>query len=129
MVLRRKQFFLCVYAWNEQVNVEGGDTRKRETGKRTQLFPNRFEFIQIRLVLSLILHLFFDTLKNPDRGRIVVHPSGRTNGRLDDGGCGYEIVRKAIVQSALDLEQVLGSLEKVDVALGEGFERLLVLCT
>lgn len=33
---------------------------------------------------------------------------------------------EAVIQTALDLEQILGLLEELDVALGEGFESLLV---
>lgn len=94
--------------------------------EHTQLFPNRLELIQIRLILSLILDLLLDALKNPDRGGVVVHAARRTERRLDDGRRGHEIVRKAVIQSALDLEEVLRGLEKVDVALRERLERLLV---
>lgn len=99
-----------------------------QSQKRTQLFSNRLELIQICLVLGLILHLLLDALQNPDRGGVVVHAARRTERRLDDGGRGHEVVREAVVQPALDLEEVLRRLEKVHVALRERLERLLVMC-
>ncbi|TFY75705.1 hypothetical protein EWM64_g8305 [Hericium alpestre] len=41
---------------------------------------------------------------------------------------GHKVVREAIVEPALDLEQVLRRLEEVDVALGERLECLLWVC-
>ena len=78
--------------------VAVNETREiRDERERTQLFPNRLEFIEIRLVLSLILDLLLDPLKNPDRGRKVVHTARRTERRLDDGRRWHEIVRKAVI--------------------------------
>ena len=78
--------------------------------------------------MSLILDLLLDALKDPDSGGVVIHAARRTERRLDDGGRRYEVVRKAVVQSALDLEKVLCGLEEVDVALRERLEGLLVMC-
>jgi len=94
--------------------------------RRTKLLLDALELIQISLILLLVLDLFPDTLKYPNGGRIVVDATGSTEGRLHDGRRRNQIVGEAVVQTALDLEQILGLLEELNVALGEGFEGLLV---
>lgn len=37
-------------------------------------------------------------------------------------------MRKAVVESSLDLEKVLGGLEEVDISFSEAFEGLLTVC-
>jgi hypothetical protein len=94
--------------------------------RRTKLFLDTLELIQISLVLLLILDLLPDTLKDPDSGRVVVDATGSTEGSLDDGRRRDQIVGEAVVQTALDFEQILGLLEELNVAFGEGFKGLLV---
>lgn len=95
--------------------------------KRTQLLPNRLQLIQIRLILRLVLHLLLNPLKDPHRRRVVVHPPSCAERGLADRGGRDEIMSEAVVQTALDLEQVLGIVEEIDVALGERLERLLLV--
>jgi hypothetical protein len=73
-----------------------------------------------------VLNFFPDALKDSDGGRVVVDTTGRTEGSLNDGGRRDQIVGEAVVQTTLDLEQVLSLLEELDITLGEGFESLLV---
>jgi hypothetical protein len=91
----------------------------REVTKRTQLFPNWFELIQICFVLILVLDLLLNALKNSHRSGVVVHTARRSERGLDNGGCRHEVMRKAVIQSALDLKEVFCRLEEVDVALRE----------
>lgn len=95
--------------------------------KRTQLLPNRLQLIQIRLILRLVLHLLLNPLEDPDRRRVVVHPPSCAERGLADRGGRDEIMSEAVVQTPLDLEQVLGIVEEIDIALGEGLERLLLV--
>jgi hypothetical protein len=92
----------------------------------TELFPDALEFIQISLILLLVLDLLPDTLKNPNGGRVVVDATGGTKGSLNNRRRRNQIVGEAVIQTTLDLEQILGLLEELDVALGEGFESFLV---
>lgn len=96
--------------------------------KLTKLLPERFELIEVRLVLLLVLNLLLDTFENPDRGCVVVDAACSPDGSLDDSRCGHEIMRKAVVEAALNLKEILSRLEEVDVTLGEGLERLLSVC-
>jgi len=94
--------------------------------RHTQLLPDTLELIQISLVLLLVLDLLPDTLEDPNGGGVVVDTTSSAEGSLDDGRRGDQIVREAVVETALDFEQILSLLEELDVALGEGFESLLV---
>ena len=93
----------------------------------TKFFPHTLQLIEVRLVLLLRLDLLLDTLEQPDRRRIVVDPPRRSQSRFNNSGRRDEIVGEAIVQSALDLEDVERALEKGDVSFGEGFVRLLLV--
>lgn len=95
------------------------------TGRLTKLLSQALKFIKISLVLLLVLNLLLDTLENSDGSRVVVDPSGGTDGSLDDRGGRDEVMSEAIVETALNLEQVLGGLEKLNVTLVEGLEGLL----
>jgi hypothetical protein len=94
----------------------------------TKLLTNGLELIHVHLVLLLVLDLLRDALEDADGGGVVVHPARGTEGCLNDRGCRHEIVGEAVVEPALDLEQVLGGAEEGDVALGELFEGLLAVC-
>lgn len=74
--------------------------------------------------MLLVLHLLLDTLEDTDGGRVVVHAPGGADGSLNDGGCRNEIVGEAVVETTLNLEEILGRLEEVDVALREGLKGL-----
>ena len=99
----------------------------RTRRRHTKLLPEGLQLVKVRLVLLLVLHLLLDALEDADGGSVVVHATGCTDGGLDDRGCGNKVVGEAVVETALDLEQVLGRLEEVDVALREGLERLLAV--
>ena len=94
--------------------------------RRTKFFPDALQLVQISLVLLLVLDLLPDTLKNPNSGRVVVDTTSSTEGSFNDGRRRDQIVGEAVVQTTLDFEQILGLLEELNVALGEGFESLLV---
>ena len=121
--LRRVEFFPCIDACTRLVRYWGFSHASK---RRTKLLPDALELIQISLILLLVLDLFPDTLKDPDGGRVVVDATGSTKGRFDDGRRRNQIVGEAVVQTTLDFEQILGLLEELNVALGEGFESLLV---
>ena len=92
----------------------------------TELFFNTLEFIQVSLILLLVLDLLPDTLKNPNSGRVVVDATGSTKGSLNNRRGRNQIVGETVIQTTLNLEQILGLLEELDVALGEGFESFLM---
>ena len=92
--------------------------------RRTELLAEGLELIEVSLVLLLVLDLLLDALEDTDGGRVVVDAAGSADGSFDDSGGGNEVVGEAVVEAALDLEEVLRGLEELHVALGEGLERL-----
>lgn len=76
--------------------------------------------------MLFVLDLLPDTLEDPNGGRVVVNATSSTERSLDDGRRRDQIVGEAVVEATLDFEQVLGLLEELYVALGEGFESFLV---
>lgn len=95
-----------------------------EQRQRTKLLAEGLELIQVLLVLLGVLDLLLDTVKHPDGGSVVVHATSSPDGGLNDRGRGDEVVGETIVETTLDLEEVLGRLEEVDVALREGLKCL-----
>jgi hypothetical protein len=83
----------------------------------TKLFSKGSKFTEVCLVLARIFDLFLDALEYPDGGGEVVYPAGGVECSLDDGDGGDEIVGKAVVEAALELEDVLDLLEELDIAL------------
>lgn len=51
------------------------------------------------------------TFEYPHGRREIIHPSRGAQSGDDDGGRGHEIVRKCVVQIALQLENVLDLIE------------------
>lgn len=78
----------------------------------TELLDDRLEVVKVGLVLSLVLDLGLDTLKDADGGSVVVDLARGTEGSLNDGGGGDEVVGEAVVQSTLELEEVANLLEE-----------------
>jgi hypothetical protein len=72
--------------------------------------------------LGLVLNLFPDTLKYTDGGSIVVHAAGGAESGLNHSGRGDKIMCEAVVKAALNLEEVTGVLEELDIAFREGLE-------
>ena len=68
--------------------------------KRTKLLAERLELIKVLLILLLVLNLLLDTLEDPDGSCIVIDATRGTNGGLDNGGCGNEIVGENEIESA-----------------------------
>lgn len=95
--------------------------QKRDNPELTKLLNNRLQFIQVRLVLQFVLHLFLDTLQNPDSGSVVVDLSGCSQSSFNDFGCGYQIVRETVVETSLEFESVLNLGEEGLVSRVEGF--------
>ena len=75
-----------------------------------------------------VLDLLLDALEDADGGGVVVDAAGRANGGLDDGGGGDEVVGETVIETTLNLKEILGGVEEVDVALRERLERLLAVC-
>lgn len=78
----------------------------------TELVNDRLEVVKVSLVLSLVLDLGLDTLKDADGGGVVVDLARGAEGGLNDRGGGDEVVGEAVVQSALELEEVADLLEE-----------------
>jgi hypothetical protein len=93
----------------------------------TKFFPYTLELFKVCLVLLLVLHLLPDTLKDTDGGSVVVHPTGGAEGSLANRRGGDQVMREAVVETALDFEQILRVLEEGDIALREGLEGLLAV--
>lgn len=121
--LRRVELFPCVDACARPVRYWN---LFHALGRRTKLIPDALELLQISLVLLLVLDLLPNTLKYPNGGRVVVDATGSAESSLNDGRRRNQVVGEAIVQTALELEQILGLLEELDVTLGEGLKSLLV---
>ncbi len=64
--------------------------------------------------------------KIPDGSRVVVHPPSSLNSSLNDSRAGDEVVGETVVETALELEEVLSILEEGHVAVRECLEGLLV---
>jgi hypothetical protein len=79
------------------------------------------------LVLSIILHLLLDALEYSDSGRVIVHPSCGFQCFLDDGNRWNKIMSESVVESTLELKDVLDALEEFEIAFGEGLEGLLAV--
>jgi len=120
--LRRVKLFPCVDTCAQLVRYRDVQASRRHT----QLLPDTLELIQISLVLLLVLDLLPDTLEDPNGRGVVVDTTSSAEGSLDDGRRRDQIVGEAVVETTLDFEQILSLLEELDVALGEGFESLLV---
>jgi len=96
-----------------------------EMKQRTKLLTQGLELIKIGLVLLLVLDLLFNSLEHSDGSRVAVDATSGLDGSGDDLGGGDEIVGEAVVETALNLEEILSSVEKLDVSLGELFKGLL----
>ena len=94
----------------------------------TKLISKRLELVKVRLILLLVLHFLLDTVEDADSSRVVVHATGGADGGLYNSRCGDEIMGEAVVETTLDLEEILRSLEEVDVALRKGLEGLRGVC-
>ena len=92
-----------------------------------EFFTDAFEGVDVLLVLVFVLDLLLDALKDANGGRVVVDTTAGTERRLDHFGRRNKVVSKAVVQTALQLEQVLNRVEEADVARVEGFKRLLLV--
>ena len=77
--------------------------------------PERGRLGQVLVVLGLVLDLFLQALKDADGGGKVVDPAGGTEGGLDDLLGRDQVVRKAVVQAALELEQVVDRFKELCV--------------
>lgn len=93
----------------------------------TKLLNDGLELSEVSLVLALVLDLLLDTLKDADGGGVVVDLAGCAEGSLDDVGRGDEVVGEAVVEAALELEEVTDLREEGLVALVELLVRLLGL--
>ena len=89
--------------------------------KLTQLGDGRLQLIQVRLVLSLVLDLFLDTLQNPHRRRVIIHLSGSLQSSLDHIGGRDQIVSETVVETSLEFKDVFDVGEEGLVSLVEGF--------
>ena len=101
----------------------------RTRRRHTKLLPEGLQLVKVRLVLLLVLHLLLDALEDADGGSVVVHATGSTEGSLNNRGCGDKIMGEAVVETTLNLEEILGGFEEVDVSLVERLEGLLSVCT
>jgi hypothetical protein len=63
------------------------------------------------LVLVLVLDLGLDALEDTDGSREVVNTAGSLQGGAEDLNGGNEIVSEAVVQVALELEDILNTLK------------------
>lgn len=101
---------------------------KNNRNKPTQLLNRPLQLVQVRLVLSLVLDLFFDTLQDTHSGGVVVDLTGTSERGVNDLGGRDEIVCKAIVQASLQLEEVVARGEKILVAGVECLEGFGLVC-
>ena len=129
----REDSFYAVYN-SSRVSMpatEGVNNRQAHSQRktRTELLAHGLQLVQVCLVLLLVLHLLPDALKDAHGSRVVIDASRGAQSSFNDGGRGHEIVREAVVQATLDLEQVLRGREEIDVAFVEGFECLLAVRT
>jgi hypothetical protein len=99
--------------------------RARHASQHTELISQRFQLLQIGLVLLLALHFLLDTLEDSDCGSVVVDTSGGSYGSLDNTGRGDQVMCKTVVQATLNLKKVLSVFEEVDVPFRKGLEGLL----
>ena len=88
----------------------------------TKLLDRRFQLIEIRLVLPLVLHLHPKTLQNPHSRRVIVNLTRTPERGIYDFWGGHEVVGEAVVESALELKEVPARIEEGPVARVEGFE-------
>jgi hypothetical protein len=93
----------------------------------TELLNHRLQLIQVGLVLQLVLHLLLDTFQNPHGGRVVVNLSGCSQSGLDDLGSGHQIVCETVVESSLELEDVLDLGKEGLVSGVEGLVRFVLV--
>lgn len=104
-----------------------GQLQHLRTAALTELLDHRLQLVQVCLVLQLVLHLLLDALQNPHGGRVVVDLSGCSQSSLDDLGSGDQIVRETVVESSLELEDVLDLVEKGLVSGVEGLVRFVLV--
>lgn len=102
-------------------------TACQETGPLTKLGKDGLELLDVLLVLALVLDLRLDTLEDADGSGIVVDLARGAERGLDDRGRGHEVVRKRVVQAALELKQVADLVEERLVARVELLVGLLGL--
>lgn len=77
------------------------------------------------MVLLLVFDLVLKTFEDTDSGSIVVNAAGSLESSLDNRGSRDQIVSEGVVQTTLKFEQIIDTIKKLDVTLGECFEALV----
>ena len=88
-------------------------------GLNTKLLAKRLQLSEVLFVLLLVLNLILDTFEDTDRGRIVVDTASSLQCGFDDSNRGNQIVGKAVVKTALQLEQIIDTIKELDIAFRE----------
>jgi hypothetical protein len=96
-------------------------------GLDAQLVLEGSELIQVLLVKSIRASLDLQSLENTDGSGVVINASGGLEGSSNDGGRGNEIVAEGVVQSTLELEDIIDVVKELDEALSVVLEGLLTV--
>jgi len=96
-------------------------------GLNTQLGLEGGELIQVLLVERIRSSLDLQSLKDTDGGGVVINASGGLESSGNDRGRGDKIVTEGVVQSTLELEDVINVVKELDETLGEVLKGLLAV--
>lgn len=95
---------------NECLNLKA----KLLLGLNTQLSPERGKLLKVLLIDGIVVSLGLQTLKDTDGCGVVVDATGSLEGSLDDGSRGYEIVTKGVVETTLELKEIVDVIKELD---------------
>lgn len=94
-------------------------------GVDSQLGLERGKFIHVLLVERVRSSLELQALKDADGGGVVIHTSGSPKGCGNDRRRRDEIVSESIVQSTLELKDIIDIVKERDETLSEVFKAFL----